>query len=171
MWVTRLNSTLETFATIGEMPPNKATQDRRFCGEGLATVMMIEQHPRDVLQLAHGTSLIRVAQAHLQRKLNSLYKEHSKHYIKSEDVESLSAPTLPSPTRGDERRLTQRMRPMTWLTGLPKVHHQLKRIHGKSQTWVRIHRTPRQTLYCPTAQDMAPIHMFTAQRITEPHTD
>ena len=39
------------------------------------------------------------------------------------------------------------------------------------QTWVRIHRVPRETLYCPTASDLAPIHMFTAQRTTEPNID
>ena len=50
-------------------------------------------------------------------------------------------------------------------------HHQLKQVFIDGQTWGRIHRVPRETLYCPTASDLAPIYMFTAQRITEPSMD
>ena len=167
--------------------PHQGHAGPKILWRGPATVVMMEQQPHEVLWLAHGTSLIRAAPEHvkplleqstnteptpqvlqpLQRARQALDQirgrgvtqyvdltktnKRKRHEVDTEDeADDLdsSPPTRSSPVEAD-----------SW------------QVSTDGQTWIRVHRLPRDTLYCPTAQDLAPMHMFSKQRVTEPQAD
>ena len=150
--------------------------------KGPATVVMIEREPHEVLWLVHGTTMLRASPEHvkpvltpdpstttvtidqpLQRAQLSLQgirnrgvtqyvdlgksNKRSRDEVESEDEEDATdAAAMPEPS---------------------SVGCDSWSVSTDGQTWKRIHRKPRDSLYIPVATDQAPVHLFSAERTTE----
>ena len=167
--------------------PHQGHAGPKILWRGPATVVMMEQQPHEVLWLAHGTSLIRAAPEHVKPLLE-------------QSTNTEPAPQVLQPLQRARQALDQiRGRGVTQYVDLTKTNKRKRhevdtedeaddldsspptrsspveadswQVSTDGQTWIRVHRLPRDTLYCPTAQDLAPMHMFSKQRVTEPQAD
>ena len=167
--------------------PQQGHAGPKILWRGPATVVMKEMHPHEVLWLAHGTSLIRAAPEHVRPLLESSSTteptahiqqplqraQQALHGIRGRGVTQYIDLTK-SNKRKREEVDTEDEEDDIDSPGQPSaspIDSDSWQVSTDGQRWVRIHRTPREKLYCPTAQDMAPIHMFTSQRVTELHTE
>ena len=167
--------------------PHQGHAGPKILWRGPATIVMMEHQPHEVLWLAHGTSLIRAAPEHVRPLLENnnttspspqiqqplQRAQEALHGIRGRGVTQYVDLTKTNKRRREEVDTEDEAEDIddTNPTTSEPVESDSWQVSTDGQRWVRIHRTPRETLYCPTAQDMAPVHMFTSQRITEPQID
>ena len=167
--------------------PQQGHAGPKILWRGPATIVMMEHQPHEVLWLAHGTSLIRAAPEHVKPLLDSSSPtataaqvqqplqraQQALHLIRGRGVTQYTDLTRTNKRRREEVDTEDEGEDMddSPAQAAAPVEADSWQVSTDGQRWVRIHRIPRETLYCPTASDMAPVHMFTAQRITEPNID
>ena len=147
---------------------------------GPATVVMKEQQPHEVLWLAHGKSLIRASPEHVNPLLDHASTTEPAAQVQQplqraqqavEQIRGRGVTQYVDLTRTNKRR-RQEVDTEDEVEDLDHATHTRSspvetdswQVSTDGQTWVRVHRIARDTLY-------SPLHMFTKQRVTEPHTD
>ena len=125
------------------MPHNKGMQDQRFYGEdqpqlwwwnnNLTKYFGWHMAPLRSVQHLNMSNLSLTTTAQQQHpKYNNHCSEHSKHCISYEAVGWHSMSISQRPTRGREKRLTQKTKEKTWMNPRSKLHHQWKQTLGRS---------------------------------------
>ena len=152
---------------------NSSRPGPKISWKGLATVVMIEREPHEVLWLVHGTTMLRAS------------PEHVKPVLSPET--STTTITMEQPLQRAQQSLQQiRNRGVTqYVDLLVETEDEMDQtdqpsppepssvgcdswsVSSDGQTWKRIHRRPRSNLYIPVAADQAPVHLFTPARTTE----